>query len=80
MARMNLPSTEESDDAADALSRMQLDAREKLERLIEEQGVKPLDIERLGAMSTVWPEDEVVDEFLAARDLWRRECRRREIP
>ena len=80
MARMNSPSTEESDDAADALSLVQRNAREKLEALIEEQGVKPLDIELLGAMSRVWPEDEVVDEFLAARDLWRRESKRREIP
>ena len=80
MARMNLPSTDESDEAADARSLMQTEARAKLELLIEEQGVKPLDIDLLRAMSTVWPEDEAVDEFLAARDFWRRESNHREIP
>lgn len=80
MAKMNLPSSDDSDLASDARSLMQDEARSKLESLIKEQGVKPLDIGLLGAMSNVWPEDETVDEFLAARDHWRGEIPRREIP
>ncbi len=80
MARMNLPSTDNSDVAAESRLLMQNEARAKLESLIKEQGVKALDIELLRTMSTVWPEDETVDEFLAARDHWRGETTRREIP
>ena len=48
-------------------------AREKLLRQVEEQGIKPLDLETLRAMGRVWPEDEVVDDFLRAREHWRRQ-------
>jgi hypothetical protein len=37
-------------------------------------------IEQLRAMGDLWPEDEEVDEFLEARERWRNESRRREIP
>ena len=80
MARMNSPSTYDSDVVANTRSLLQNKARAKLESLIEEQGVLPIDMELLGAMKKVWPEDETVDEFLAARDHWRRETTRREIP
>ena len=78
MARMRLPSTAASD--AKPRSRMQSEARARLESLIKEQGVKPLDVELLSAMSGIWPEDEVVDEFLEARDLRRSHAVHREIP
>ena len=39
----------------------------------EEQGIKPLDMEILLAMGRVWPEDEDVDDFLRAREHWRRQ-------
>jgi hypothetical protein len=57
--------------------------REALARLIkqaEAQGIKPMTKEKLDAMAGVWPEDEDVDEFLEARERWRRESRRRELP
>ena len=47
---------------------------------IEEQGIKPMTEEKLDAMAGVWPEDEEVDEFLEARERWRNESRRRELP
>jgi len=53
--------------------------REKLRRLIEEQGTKPLSIDELRAMGDVWPEDESVDEFLAWREEMRRASRDRSI-
>ena len=53
--------------------------REKLRRLIEEQGTKPLSIDELRAMGDVWPEDESVDEFLAWREKMRRASRDRSI-
>jgi hypothetical protein len=62
------------------LSPEQIRARERLKKLIEERGVKPLDAETLRAMGSVWPEDESVDEFLAERERWRRESRNRELP
>jgi hypothetical protein len=49
-------------------------AREKLFRQIQEQGIKPLTTETLRAMGRVWPEDEDPDDFLRARERWRREA------
>jgi hypothetical protein len=53
---------------AQDLAEMQKEAQERLRRLVEQQGVKPLTIETLRAMGTVWPPDESVDEFLEARE------------
>ena len=58
----------------------QPEALAKLLKLAEQQGVKPLNREALDAMGTVWPEDESVDEFLEARERWRIESLRRELP
>jgi len=75
---MKIPSIEGSDVAEDGRLVMQSEARAKLEAVIQEQGIKPLDPELLGEMSNVWPADENVDEFLAARSLWRSHATRRE--
>jgi sugar (pentulose or hexulose) kinase len=68
----------------DALERNRTpEQREALARLLkmaEEQGVKPITKEQLDAMASVWPEDESVDEFLEARERWRSESQRRELP
>ena len=62
---------------AQDLAEIQKAARAKLSRLIEDQGIKPLTMEVLKAMGTVWPADESVDEFLEARERWRREAPKR---
>lgn len=70
MASKNLSTA--SDTVILPLSPEQIRAREKAQRLIQEQGTKPLTIAELRAMGEVWPEDESVDEFLA----WREERRK----
>jgi len=58
----------------------QREAWARLLKQIEAQGIKPMTEEKLDAMASVWPEDESVDEFLEARERWRSESRRRELP
>lgn len=72
--------TADESSTEEKLSPEQIRARERLKKLIEERGVKPLDAETLRAMGDVWPEDESVDEFLAERERWRSESRNRELP
>ena len=48
-------------------------ARAKLAALIEKEGIRPLDLETLKSMGNVRPEDENVDDFLEARERWRKE-------
>jgi hypothetical protein len=64
--------------STDELSEEQVKAREKLLRLAEEQGVKPMSWEQLKAMGDLWPEDENIDDFLATLRQWRNE--ERELP
>jgi len=68
----------------DALERNRTpEQREALARLLkmaEEQGVKPLTPEDLKAMGSVWPEDESVDDFIAAVEEWRSEGEKRKQP
>lgn len=50
------------------------DSRLDLETLAAEQGVSPVaNFEDL--LGDFWPEDESVEDFLAARERWRREGR-----
>jgi hypothetical protein len=72
--------TDEPDTSTEALSPGQVAAREKLERMIKERGIKPMTIERLRSMGDLWPEDEGVDEFLAAVRQWRREGKEQREP
>ncbi|MEW6209011.1 MAG: hypothetical protein AB1631_11635 [Acidobacteriota bacterium] len=67
--------TAEETSVEEKLSPEQIRARERLKKLIEEQGTKPLSVDELRAMGDVWPEDESVDEFLAERERWRSESR-----
>jgi hypothetical protein len=62
---------DESDASTEALSLEQATARDKLERMIKERGIKPMPIEQLRSMGDLWPKDEDVDEFLAAVRQWR---------
>lgn len=46
---------------------------ERLRSLIEEQGIKPITPDQLHAMGDFWPEDESIDDFIAAVREWRRD-------
>jgi hypothetical protein len=57
--------------------------RAALARLVkqaEEQGITPMTKEKLDAMAGAWPEDEDIDEFIAAVQQWRSEGGERELP
>ncbi len=60
---------------SEELSDDQIKAREKLLRLAEAQGVKPMSWEQLKAMGDLWPEDESIDDFIATLREWRNEER-----
>ena len=49
------------------------DEPESVEALARRQGVKPLNFGELMAMKETWPEEENVDEFIAAVREWRDE-------
>jgi hypothetical protein len=71
----------DQEDALDAKrTPEQSEALARLLKLAEEQGVKPLTSEDLDSMGGVWPEDEDVDEFIAAVRQWRSEGLERELP
>lgn len=75
------PVTDQEEDVLDA--QRTPEQREALARLLksaEEQGVRPLTHEDLKAMAGVWPEDESVDDFIAAVQRWRSEGPERELP
>ena len=72
--------TNETDANTESLSPEQIAARAKLEKMIQERGIKPMTIEQLRSMGDLWPEDEDVDEFLAAVREWRREGKERREP
>ncbi len=69
--------TDETDASTESLSPEQIAARAKLEKMIQERESKPMTIEQLRAMGDLWPEDEEVDDFLAAVREWRREGKER---
>lgn len=56
------------------------EAQRRLMKLAEEQGVKPLDFDALLAKADFWPEDENIDDFIAAVQEWRSEGGEREVP
>lgn len=51
----------------------QLKALARLQKLAEEQGVKPLTSDELLALGNLWPEDENIDEFIDALQQQRRD-------
>jgi hypothetical protein len=80
MVTSNL-ATDQGEDTQDA--QRTPEQREALARLLksaEEQGVKPLTREDLKAMAGVWPDDESIDDFIAAVRRWRSEGPDRELP
>lgn len=56
------------------------DEPESPEALARRQGVKPLNVADLMAMEETWPEEEDVDEFIAAVREWRNEGADRSLP
>lgn len=44
-----------------------------IEQLAEEQGIGPFDFKAAQAEATFWPEDESIDDFIAALRQWRSE-------
>lgn len=69
--------TDETDASMENLSPEQIAARTKLEKMIQERGIKPMTIEQLRSMGDLWPEDEEVDDFLTAVREWRRQGKER---
>ena len=62
----------ESEDIAPTETEEERRARvqKKLQKMAEEQGVKPFDVDNLH--TGFWPEDESEDEFIATIRAWRR--------
>lgn len=56
------------------------DEPESPEALARRQGVKPLNFAELMTMEEIWPEEEDVDEFIAAVRQWRNEGADRSLP
>jgi len=44
-----------------------------IEQLAAEQGIRPFDFKAAQAEATFWPEEESVDDFIAALRQWRSE-------
>jgi hypothetical protein len=80
MARRNVTADWEEDALDEKRTPEQREALARLLKLAEEQGVKPLTREDLDAMASVWPEDESVDDFIAAVEQWRSEGGERKLP
>ncbi|HSO73657.1 MAG TPA: hypothetical protein VLU47_02375 [Blastocatellia bacterium] len=79
MTKSNL-TADAVDDVEEGLSPEQSRARARLRKLIDEQGIKPITAEQLHAMGDLWPEDESVDDFIAAVREWRRDGNTRRLP
>lgn len=71
---------DEVSDVEEGLSSEQSKARARLRKLIDERGIKPISANQLRAMGDLWPEDESVDDFIAAVREWRREGSPRRLP
>jgi len=72
MRRSNITADEVS-DVAEGQSSEQSRARARLRDLILQRGITPITVDQLRAMGDLWPENESVDDFLAAVREWRRE-------
>ncbi len=79
MAAKNPVGLEKSEGGGSELTPGQLNAGEKLFRLAEEQGVKPVTTEKLRAMGDLWPENEDIEDFLSALHQWRGQKSQRKI-
>jgi len=56
------------------------DANAELQRLAQEQGVKPLDLDRILSEGPLGPGDETADMMIEEIYRWRREGRDRSLP
>ena len=50
-------------------------ANPEIQRLAEEQGVKPLNLDLILSQEPLGPEDETADMMIEAIYRWRRDCR-----
>jgi hypothetical protein len=64
---------EEVSDIEEGQSSEESKARARLRRLIQRRGITPITVDQLRAMGDLWPEDENVDDFIAAVREWRRD-------
>lgn len=80
MSRSNVTAEPEEESLENETTPEQREAWARLLKMAEEQGVKPLTREVLKEMGSVWPEDESVDDFIAAVEQWRSEGGERELP
>jgi hypothetical protein len=55
-------------------------AQDKLARLAEEQGVKPVDFKALMAAAPGGPDDETADDMITSIYEWRRKSTNRSLP
>ena len=67
-------------DCEDGESSEQAKARARLRKLILQRGITPITVDQLRAMGDLWPENENVDDFIAAVREWRREGSVRRLP
>jgi hypothetical protein len=63
----------QSSEQSKAQSFEQSKARARLRKLIEQRGITPITVDQLRAMGDLWPENESVDDFIAAVREWRRD-------
>ena len=73
MAGKDATVNHDGDALAEQRTPEQREALAKLQKLAEEQGVKPLDFDALRAKAGFWPEDESIDDFIATIRKWRDE-------
>jgi hypothetical protein len=74
------PTTHSDPDApAEQQTAAQRQALARLQGLAAERGVKPLTSDELLTLGNLWPEDESIDEFLAALQEQRRDGTMRRI-
>lgn len=71
---------DEVSEVEEGQSSEQAKARARLRRLILQRGIRPITVDQLRAMGDLWPENESVDDFIAAVREWRREGSLRELP
>ena len=64
---------DETNDAEEGRSAEQSKARARLRQLIQQRGTTPITLDQLHAMGDLWPENESVDDFIAAVREWRRD-------
>lgn len=81
MAGKDATVNHDEDALAEQRTPEQRQALARLQKLAEEQGVKPLDFDALRAKAGFWPEDQSIDDFIATIRKWRdEEGEVRELP